>query len=227
SRLVLAVNAYRKGQITSIKQAAAIYRVNTDTFRRRLNGAPARADTMNHNRNLDDNDEATLTEHILDLAARGYPPRKKVVEDMANMLLALRSKRPVGKNGVNNYVARTPEVQLAQSKKYNYQQAKQEDPEVIQEHFRLLKNVANKFGIQDEDIYNMDEIGFLCGDIGTAKVITASDGPKCHIQPGDRDWITVIECVNAAFRRLPAMVICKGKVFQNIWFDADSSVPKD
>ncbi|KAF2188421.1 hypothetical protein K469DRAFT_95459 [Zopfia rhizophila CBS 207.26] len=97
-RLVLAVNAYRKGQITSVKQAAAIYRVNADTLRRRLNGAPARADTTNHNRNLNDNDEATLTEHILDLAARGYPPRKKIVEDMANMLLALRSKRPVGKN---------------------------------------------------------------------------------------------------------------------------------
>ncbi|KAF2176478.1 DDE-domain-containing protein [Zopfia rhizophila CBS 207.26] len=67
----------------------------------------------------------------------------------------------------------------------------------------------------------MDEIGFLRGDIGSAKVITAFDGPKYHIQPGDRDWITVIECVNAAFCCLPAMVICKGKAFQNIY------VPKD
>jgi hypothetical protein len=39
-RLALAVNAYRKGQITSIKQAAAIYRVNADTLRRRLRGYP-------------------------------------------------------------------------------------------------------------------------------------------------------------------------------------------
>lgn len=118
-------------------------------------------------------------------------------------------------------------MQIAQSKKYDYQRAKQEDPEVIQEHFRLLKNVVNKHGIQNDDIYNMDEIGFQKGDIGSAKVVTACDGTKYHIQPGDRDWVTVIECINSAKRRIPAMVIYKGKVFQNIWFDADSGVPKD
>jgi len=73
----------------------------------------------------------------------------------------------------------------------------------------------------------MDEIGFQKGDIGSAKVVTACDGPKYHIQPGDRDWVTVIECINSAKRSIPAMVIYKGKVFQNIWFDADAGVPKN
>ena len=58
---------------------------------------------------------------------------------------------------------------------------------MIKEHFQLLKNVANKYAIQDDSIYDMDEIGFLRGDIGTAKVVTARDGPKYHIHPGDRD----------------------------------------
>ena len=98
---------------------------------------------------------------------------------------------------------------------------------MIKEHFRFLKNVANKYGIQDDDIYNMDEIGFLRGDIGTAKVVTARDGPKYHIQPGDRDWMTVIECINVAKRRIPAMVVAKGKVFQNVWFDKDTGIPDD
>ena len=33
----------------------------------------------------------------------------------------------------------------------------------MKEHFQLFKNVANKYGItlQDDDIYNMDEIAFL------------------------------------------------------------------
>lgn len=150
-----------------------------------------------------------------------------MVEDTANLIRRLRGNPPVGVNWVNNYVGRNPEVQIAQSKKYDYQRAEREDPEVIKEHFQLLKNVANKYGIQDDDIYNMDEIGFLRGDIGTAKVVTARDGPKYHIQPGDRDWMTVIECINVAKRRIPAMVIAKGKVFQNVWFDKDAGLPDD
>jgi hypothetical protein len=86
--------------------------------------------------------------------------------------------------------------------------------------------VANKHGIQDDNIYNMDEIGFIRGAIRTAKVITAVDGPKYHIQPGDCDWMTIIECINVAKRDIPAIVIAKGKVFQNIWFDKDSSIPE-
>ena len=86
---------------------------------------------------------------------------------------------PVGVNWVNNYVGRTPAVQIAQSKKYDYQRAEREDPEVIKEHFQLFKNVANKYGIlnQDDDIYNMDEIGFSKEvTLVTAK---ACDGKRC------------------------------------------------
>jgi hypothetical protein len=226
-RIECAIKALQRNEISSIRKAASIYRVNHETLRRRLQGHPARAETVANNRNLEDDEEQTLTEWILGLAARGYPPRKRMVEDTANLLRRLRGKPPVGVNWVNNYVGRTPELQIAQSKKYDYQRAQREDPEVIKEHFQLLKNVANKYGIQDDDIYNMDEIGFLRGDIGTAKVVTAKDGPKYHIQPGDRDWMTVIECINVAKRRIPAMVVAKGKVFQNVWFDKDAGIPDD
>ena len=226
-RIACAIHALQNNQIASIREAARIYRVNYNTLLRRYHGHPPRAQTIANSRNLDDDEEQTLTEWILDLAARGYPPRKWMVEDTANMLRRLREKPPVGKNWVANYVSRTPEVRIAQSKKYDYQRAKQEDPEVISEHFRLLRNVANKHGIQDDDIYNMDEIGFLRGDIGTAKVVTAADGPRYHIQPGDRDWMSVIECINVAKRRIPAMVIAKGKVFQNVWFDPNAGIPDD
>ena len=37
--------------------------------------------------------------------------------------------------------------------------------------------------------------------------------------------MTVIECINVAKRRIPAMVVAKGKVFQNVWFDKDADIP--
>ncbi|KAF2189123.1 putative Psq domain transposase [Zopfia rhizophila CBS 207.26] len=170
-RLLLAIDALKKGQISNIYQASRIYRVNNDTLKCRMNGRACRAETFANGRNLDHNEEALLTEWILNLASHGFPPQKK----------------PVGKKWFQPYIERTPEVQMAQSKKYDYQRAKQEDPEVIYEHFRLLKNVVNKHGIQNDDIYNMDEIGFQKGNIGSAKVVTACNSTKYHIQPGNRD----------------------------------------
>lgn len=54
---------------------------------------------------------------------------------------------PVGINWANNYVGRTPELRIAQSKRYDHQRAQREDPEEIRKHFRFLKSVAHKYGI--------------------------------------------------------------------------------
>jgi hypothetical protein len=44
-RLIAAVNAYRSGQITSIRARSRLYRVGHETLCQRLNGTPARTDT--------------------------------------------------------------------------------------------------------------------------------------------------------------------------------------
>jgi Tc5 transposase DNA-binding domain len=75
-----------------------------------MNGRACRADTLANGRNLNHNEEALLTEWILDLASRGFPPRKWMVEDTANIILLLKNKKPVGKKWFQRYIKRTPEV---------------------------------------------------------------------------------------------------------------------
>jgi hypothetical protein len=56
-----------------------------------------------------------------------------------------------------------------------------------------------KYRILVEDIYNFNKIGFLIGIIATIRVVTRSKKnlrPKL-IQPRNREWVTVIEAVNA------------------------------
>ena len=55
----------------------------------------------------------------------------------------------------------------------------------------------------------------------TAKVITRSEyyGRRPVLQPGNREWVTTIECTNASGWALPPCVIFKGKVFIESWFD--------
>jgi RecB family endonuclease NucS len=58
------------------------------------------------------------------------------------------------------------------AQQYNYQRALCEDPKVIKDWFKRLKEVQEEHGIQDKDIYNFDKTGFAMGLIATTKVVT-------------------------------------------------------
>jgi hypothetical protein len=77
-----------------------------------------------------------------------------------------------------------------------------------------------KYGIQDEDIYNFDETGFQMGVITTAKVITGAERSNrpTAIQPGNREWTTVIDCISAHKWGLPPVIIFEGKVHLSTWY---------
>ncbi|KFZ19854.1 hypothetical protein V501_00444, partial [Pseudogymnoascus sp. VKM F-4519 (FW-2642)] len=151
-------------------------------------------------------EELVLVQYILDLAAKGFPPRMSIVEDMANRLLATRDAPRVGSRWASNFVKRRVELRTRFQRKYDYQRAKCEDPEVICgwfelvqntiakygindvdiynfdetevicSWFELVQNTIAKYGINDVDIYNFDETGFMMGVISTAMVVTSSDG---------------------------------------------------
>ena len=113
---------------------------------------------------------------------------------MANRLLSARDAKGVGKNWVSNFIKRRPKLRTRWVRKYDYQRAKCEDPEVIRGWFRLVKNIVAKYGIVEDDIYNFDETGFLMGMIASCMVVTTSEGRSKAkmVQPGNWEWATVI-----------------------------------
>lgn len=52
-------------------------------------------------------------------------------------------------------------------------------------------------GIDPDDIYNFDETGFVMGLTATVKVIIRAEyyGWRSLLQPGNCEWVTVIECI--------------------------------
>ncbi|KAK1914170.1 hypothetical protein P3342_007485 [Pyrenophora teres f. teres] len=56
-----------------------------------------------------------------------------------------------------------PELRTRFNRKYDYKRVLYEDPEAIQVWFRLVVNMKANYGIQEEDIYNFDETGFVMG----------------------------------------------------------------
>jgi hypothetical protein len=148
---------------------------------------------------------------------------------MADLLLQKRGTTPVlsvGENWVTKFVQRHPLLSSRFSKRYNYERAKCEDPKIIREWFNLVQKTIFQFGIDPDNIYNFDETGFAMGLIATARVITRSEyyGRRALLQPGNRKWVTVIECTNASGWALPPCMIFKGKVFIESWFNG---LPED
>jgi hypothetical protein len=72
-----------------------------------------------------------VVKHILQLVARGFPPRLAAVADMANSLRAERKLGQVGTNWPNTFVKRRPELTTKFNRKYDYKGALCEDPEAF------------------------------------------------------------------------------------------------
>ncbi|KAM4064008.1 DDE superfamily endonuclease [Hirsutella rhossiliensis] len=85
-------------------------------------------------------------------------------------------------------------------------------PEEIGKWFSLVRATIAKYGIAAEDIYNFDETGFQMGRR------RQSTQQRFVVQPGDRNWVTVIEGVNVTGWALPSTIIFEGKVHQSTWY---------
>jgi hypothetical protein len=88
--------------------------------------------------------------------------------------------------------------------------------------------MKSKYGIQDEDTYNFDETGFMMGVISSQMVVTASDrrGKRKIVQPGNREWVTVIQGINACGWAIPPFIIYAGKIHISSWYQ-DTEIPRD
>jgi hypothetical protein len=220
----LALQVMQNDPGLSARAAGKIYSVNHEKLCRRRHGIQPRRDNPANSRKLTDLEESVIARNILDLATKGFPPRISIVEDMASRLLATR----VGPRWAYNFVKRHPELRTRFQRKYDYQRAKCEDPEIIRGCFELVHNTIAKYGINDADIYNFDETGFMIGIISTAMVVTTSDGRANakKIQPGNREWVTVIQGVNSQGGAIPPFVVVAGKNHLASWYQ-NSGFPPD
>jgi hypothetical protein len=220
-RISLAIKAFKNGQFKSIRAAAAAYDVPRSTLTHRISGRKARANIPANCLKLSRLEESSLKKWILDMDERGLPPTHAIVRKMANLLLHEREGEPVSERWITRFIKRHDDIISKYTRKYDYQRAKCEDPEVISQWFSLVRNTIVKYGITEQDIYNFDETGFQMGVAHTAKVITASRHRTSRvraIQPGNREWATVIECINTSGWCLPPMIIFSGKVHQSQWY---------
>jgi hypothetical protein len=147
---------------------------------------------------------------------------------MADKLLAARGAGHVGIHWPRNFVKRTDSLTTRFNRAYDRQRALCEDPILIRSWFELVEQTKAKYGICDEDVYNFDEAGFMMGKITTQLVVTGSErrGRPKAIQPGDREWVTVIAAINSTGWTIPPFLIFAGQYHLSAWYE-EAEIPRD
>jgi hypothetical protein len=135
-RILLAIQAIKNKEISSIRQAAERFQVDRSMLTRRLRGTPSRAETRPNSHKLREIEKESLLQWILSIDDRGGAPRPSTVREMAALLLQHRgisNTTPIGQNWVTKFVNCHPEIKSRFSRRYNYKRAKQEDLKVIRQ----------------------------------------------------------------------------------------------
>ena len=96
SQMVLAIQSLQNDPNLTRRAAARTYNVSETSLRRRMNGTRARQDTRPNSTRLTELEENVIVTYIMDLDSRGFAPRMPDVEDMANVILAVRNASRVG-----------------------------------------------------------------------------------------------------------------------------------
>jgi hypothetical protein len=222
-RILLAIQAYRNNEITSIREAARRFGVPRTTLRHRLAGQTYRPTTRANNTKLTQLEEESLKTWLLSMDDRGIAADHALIREMANILLAKRGEDPIQTVGVNwsgTFIKRHEDLTMRFSRGYDYKRAQCEDPVVIRDWFSAVRRTIEQYGILPTDIYNFDETGFAMGITSTSKVVTRREyyGRRKVVRPGNREWVTAIETVNASGWALPPTIIFKGKRYNQSWF---------
>jgi hypothetical protein len=228
SRIILALEALKKDPKLSVRKVATIYEIPKSSLHDRHAGKQPRREISANLRKLTDLEEKVLLERVLDLDARGFQPRLSDIREMADRLRTIRDASRVGPRWANNFVDRHPEVTTRFRRRIDYQRTQCEDPDVVNAWFRLVRNVIDKYAIQEGDIYNFDETGFQMGILSSAKVVTSSErhGRPRTKQPGNREWVTVIQAVCADGWVVPPYFVVKGKNHLLPWYQDSRFQPE-
>ena len=165
-------------------------------------------------------EEKVLVDYCKQLERWGAPARICQLRQMAEELLKAKEDNtaPLGKNWPSAFLKRHPDLKSMFTTPQDKNRFLSEDFDIISHFFDLYSETVTEHRIWPEDIYNMDEKGAMMGVIGQQRCIVskAEKRPK-HTQDGNREWVTLVECVSLVGAVLSPWVIFKGKVQLKKW----------
>jgi hypothetical protein len=223
-RILAAIAAYNAQEISSLRQAAKLFDVPVSTLHDRYSRKhKANKVSKQHLQRLSPEEEEAVVKAIYQLDVWGWPMTISAMENLATqLLLAKGDSNPLGKCWYSNFLARHPDLKTRRSRALDQSRKDALDHQTLEQWFNLYQTVRLMYGIVDDDVYNMDEKGCMKGIGDNQKVIVPRrEGETFSTQPGNREWVSIIECISALGYLLPPFVIFEGSRIQHAWIPDD------
>jgi len=218
-RIQAACDALLNGRVKSVRDAAKLFAVSRTTLSRRMSGQKSALERAEDFHRLRKGEETAMVKAIYTLERWGWPMSIKYLETMAVKILRARGDtQPLGDRWYQRFLDRHPDLRMKWSRNRDQVRSDAENIDAIRRWFSLFEQVVTDNGIAQEDMYNMDEKGFMKGIGEEVKVvIPRREEEAIPCQLGNREWVTVIEAISGAGELLPAFVIFEGKKVQDQW----------
>ena len=217
----IALDDKTKSKPPSLREFAREYDIkNHTTLLRRIQGTTkSRKEAHIDDQALTPHEEIVIVKWILQLEIWGWPARVCQVRLLAQDLLWMRKPDvEIGKTWVNKFLTRHTELKSAFTRAKDKERVAAESGQNIEHWFKLYADLCNRFDIPEDDRYNMDEKGFAMGLLNSFRVICSRREKNASLrQPGNRHWVSLIECVSSKGFVLSPWVIFKGKQQQTSW----------
>ncbi|KAG7006901.1 hypothetical protein G7Y79_00012g032370 [Physcia stellaris] len=166
-RLEAAYNEWiSESNIKSQRKIARQYGLSSSTLNDRIKGANSWAERAQKLQRIWPEEEAVMVKTIERLQSWGWPARVQHVRFMAEQLLIARGdKNPLGLNWVHKFMARHKHLVSKFVPPLDKDRAMAQSPAILKEWFDLFQRYRTLYKVKNDNIYNMDEKGFLQGVI--------------------------------------------------------------
>ena len=137
----------------------------------------------------------------------------KAVETLVRSFLKeKKDPEPLRVNWYARFLKRHPNLKTTPSRALDQTRKDAITIKTLQDWFNLFQRTYQQYRVVQEDVYNMDEKGLMKGIGDDTKVIVSKEEIASYsIQPGNREWVSIIECINARAYSLPLFIIFEGK----------------
>ena len=197
---------------------------------RRIAGGLSRAQATEMTQILSNAEEKTLVRWIKRYTCAGSPMTPSLLLEMAELIRHERVRHasqnssstkiiaPIGHEWLYRFLNRYPTIRSIYATQLEAARFAGASYDKIKAWFDAVARKFQERVYDNANIWNMDESGFGVGESQSTKVLVPLDRTqKYKVVTDKQEWVTVIECINAAGGACPPMIIFKGKNMNSGW----------
>ncbi|KAJ3510026.1 hypothetical protein NLJ89_g4908 [Agrocybe chaxingu] len=214
-RLQMAIDAINRNgfyknsnPILSFREAAIIFNVGKTTLTARFKGRTTRVEAHEKEKKLSTACEEALVEWVKSMGRRNVPLHPSAVAEHACVISGV----DIGETWIRRFRACHPDLKAKWTTGMEKCRAGAVNENEVTNFYDEYNQLVKDYNIKPENIYNMDEKGCQLGIGASVKALIDKKQKDCQmIEDGNRELITVIECVCADGTAIPPSVVFRGK----------------